>query len=141
MARPGRRFGSAVENPTAARNDRDYSEKVNKKMKRAALFSVLSKKVKDGELKVLDSFALTAPKTKVLVSSLMPMLGMKKGAKRFNVLMVPSREDKMLARAAGNLTKAMALDAASLNIYDILNHQNLFIDKEAVSVIEKHYKV
>jgi large subunit ribosomal protein L4 len=123
------------------RNDRDYSEKVNKKMKHAALFSVLSRKMKDGELKVLDSFVLTAPKTKVLASSLFPMLGMKKGAKRFNVIMVPAHEDKMLARAASNLTKAMTLEAASLNIHDILNHQNLFIEKEAVGVIEKHYKI
>ena len=123
------------------RNDRDYSQKVNKKMKRAALFSVLSKKMKEGELKVFDSFALTAPKTKILASSLMPMLGMKKGAKRFNVLMVPSHEDKMLARAASNLTKAMTLDATSLNIHDILNHENIFIDKEAVEVIARHYKM
>jgi large subunit ribosomal protein L4 len=122
------------------RNDRDYLEKVNKKMKRAALFAVLSRKMKEGELKVFDSFALSAPKTKILASSLVFLLGMKKGAKKYNVLLVPSQEDKMLSRAARNLTKAMTLDATSLNVHDILNHQNLFIDKEAVGVIEKHYK-
>src|ERR1700722_697653 len=52
------------------RNDRDYSQKVNKKMKRAALFAALSRKTKDGELKVFDTFALEAPKTKVLASAL-----------------------------------------------------------------------
>ena len=46
------------------RNDKDYSQKVNKKMKRVALFSVLSKKAKDGELKVFDTLVLDAPKTK-----------------------------------------------------------------------------
>src|SRR5262249_39709386 len=48
------------------RNDKDYSQKVNKKMKRAALFSVLSRKAKDGELKVFESLAVEAPKTKIL---------------------------------------------------------------------------
>src|SRR5271156_592944 len=46
------------------RKERDYSQKVNKKMKRVALFSALSKKVKDGEFKVFESLVLSAPKTK-----------------------------------------------------------------------------
>jgi large subunit ribosomal protein L4 len=122
------------------RNDRDYTQKVNKKMKRAALFAALSQKVKEGELKIFDSMALEAPKTKMLASTLNVLLSMKKGAKRFDVLLVAGGEDKSLFRASTNLVKTKALEAASLNIYDILNHKNLFIDKEAVAMIEKHFK-
>src|SRR5271167_3601336 len=61
------------------RNDRDYSQKVNKKMKRTALFSVLSRKAKDGEVKVFESLMIEAPKTKVLASTLNTILNMKKG--------------------------------------------------------------
>lgn len=122
------------------RNDRDYSQKVNKKMKRAAMFSALSQKAKDGELKIFDSFAIEAPKTKALASSLSGLLSMKKGLKKFDVLLVAAGENKNLFRASSNLQKTKALDAASLNIYDILNHKNLFIDKEAISTIAKHYK-
>ena len=125
------------------RNDRDYSQKVNKKMKRAALFAALSRKAKEGEVKFFDTFALEAPKTKVLASALGNLLAMKKGAKRYDVLLVAANagaENKNLFRASSNLQKAKALDAASLNVYDILNHKNLFLDKEAVATILKHYK-
>jgi len=123
------------------RNERDYSQKVNKKMKRAALFAVLSKKAKEGELKVLENLELEAPKTKVLASALFQMLNMKKGAKKYDVLLVSEGGNKGLFRASSNLGKAKALDAASLNIYDIMNHKNLFMDKAAVGTIEKHYKL
>jgi large subunit ribosomal protein L4 len=102
---------------------------------------VLSKKAKDGELKIFDSFALEAPKTKVMASALKTVLAPKKGEKRFDVLLVSEAANKNLFRATGNLQKTKSIDAGSLNIHDILNHKNLFIDKEAVATIEKHYKI
>ena len=122
------------------RNDRDYSQKVNKKMKRVALFAALSRKAKDGEVKVFETLALEAPKTKVLASALNGILAMKKGAKRFDVLLVSGNENKNLFRASSNLEKAKAIDATSLNVYDILNHKNLFLDKGIVDAIAKHWK-
>ncbi|HVN26106.1 MAG TPA: 50S ribosomal protein L4 [Candidatus Paceibacterota bacterium] len=121
------------------RNDKDYSQKVNKKMKRLALFVALSRKAKDGELKVFDSFAIEAPKTKVLASSLGTALAMQKRAKRYDVLLVSSKDNKNLFRASSNLQKAKAIDAMSLNVFDVLNHKNLFIEKSSVATIEKHY--
>ena len=123
------------------RNERDYSQKVNKKMKRVALFSALSRKAKDGEVKVMDTLVVEAPKTKVLASALMTVLAMKKGAKRYDALLVSDTANKNLFRASSNLQKAKAIDAASLNIFDILNHKNLLIDKGAVETIAKHYKI
>ncbi|SRR5258708_3746645 len=121
--------------------ERDYSQKVNKKMKRTALFSVLSKKAKDGQVKVFESLTVDAPKTKVLASALNLILNMKKGAKRFDVLLVGGMTNKNLARASFNLQKTKALDPESLNIQDVLNHKNIFMDKDAVATIAKHYKV
>src|SRR5579864_1344910 len=110
------------------RNDRDYSQKINKKMKRAALFAVLSRKTKDGEVKVFENLALEAPKTKMLASALNHLLNMQKRSKKFDVLLVANgNESKSLFRASSNLQKAKAIDAASLNVYDILNHKNLFL--------------
>lgn len=121
--------------------ERDYSQKVNKKMKRLALFSVLSRKVKDGEVKIFDNFAIEAPKTKILASALNGILNMKKGAKRYDLLLVPASENKDLSRASSNLQKAMALPATSLNIHDVMNHKNIFLEQSAVAAIEKHYKI
>ena len=123
------------------RNDKDYSQKVNKKMKRVALFSALSRKAKDGEVKVFETLTIEQPKTKALASALHGILAMKKGAKRYDVLLVSDSANKNLFRASTNLQKTKALGADSLNIYDILNHKNLFIDKEVVATIAKHYKV
>lgn len=122
------------------RNDRDYSQKVNKKMKRTALFSALSHKAKDGEMKVFETLSFDVPKTKVLASALNHILAMKKGAKRFDVLLVADASNRNLFRASSNLGKTKAIDATSLNVYDILNHKNLFLDKSAIATIEKHYK-
>jgi large subunit ribosomal protein L4 len=123
------------------RNDKDYSQKVNKKMKRVALFSALSRKVKDGELKVFDTLIIEKPKTKELAEALSKSITLKKGGKRYDVLLVSDVANKNLFRAASNLEKTLVIAADSLNIYDILNHKNLFIDKEVIEMIGKHYKI
>ncbi len=85
---------------------------------------------------------LEAAKTKPFATSLQTILNMNKGAKRYDVLLVAANAgaaNKNLFRASSNLQKAKALDAASLNVYDIVNHKNLFLDKEAVETIAKHY--
>jgi len=123
------------------RNDKSYEQKVNKKMKRVALFSVLSRKAKDGQVKVFESLAVEVPKAKVLAGALHGVLAMKKTAKRYDVLLVSDKDNKNLFRASGNLQKAKAIDVMSLNVYDILSHKNFFIDKDAALTISKHYKV
>ena len=122
------------------RNDKDYSQKVNKKMKRAALFAVISKKWKDGEVKVLDTLAVEAPKTALLAKALRSVLNMKKGSKRYDALLVPAAANAIVFRASSNLPKTKVIDAASLNIYDILSHTNLLLEQESIAVIEKHYR-
>jgi large subunit ribosomal protein L4 len=123
------------------RNDKDYSQKVNKKMKRVALFSALSRKMKDGEVKVFDTLIIEKPKTKQLAEALSKSITLKKGGKRYDVLLVSDVANKNLFRAASNLEKTLVLAAESLNIYDILNYKNLFIDKEVIETIGKHYKI
>jgi large subunit ribosomal protein L4 len=123
------------------RNDKDYSQKVNKKMKHVAFFAALSKKFKDGEIKFFENFDIEAPKTKILAAALRPMLPMKKGDRKYDVLLVSGDSaKKSIFRASSNLPKAKTLDATSLNIFDILNHKNIFVEKGAVAVIEKHFK-
>jgi large subunit ribosomal protein L4 len=121
------------------RNDKDYSQKVNKKMKRAALFSAISRKAKGGEMKIFETLVIEAPKTKMLATTLNSILAIKKGTKRYDVLLVSGNENKNLFRASSNLEKAKAMAATSLNVYDVLNYKNLFIDKNAALAIEKHY--
>ncbi len=122
------------------RKERDYSQKVNKKMKQLALFSALSRKAGDAEVKVFDAFALEAPKTKAFAAALAALLNMKKGAKKYDVLLVAGGANEDLRRASSNLQKAKMLPATSLNVEDVLGHKNLFIELPAVAAISKHYK-
>lgn len=119
--------------------ERDYSQKVNKKMLQGALFSVLSKKLKDGELRFFDSLAIELPKTKILSGILRELTSAKKRARKLDVLMIPDLENKKLFRAAANIQKTKVLSPKSLNVYDLLNYKNIFIDKEAVLVVEGCY--
>jgi large subunit ribosomal protein L4 len=120
------------------RNDRDYSQTVNKKMKRLALMSVLSKKLADGQLKFLDTLVPAEAKTKVLAANLKTFLNDKK-TRRYDVLMIPGIEDRTIYRASRNLQKAKALSPEALNVYDLMNHKSVVIDQAAVDVIKKHY--
>ncbi len=120
--------------------DRDYSQKVNKKMKRLALFSAISKKMKEGDLKVFESLEPETAKTKVLAGYLKSILKKDRKNKKYDVLLVAGDNNKKIFRAASNLTKTKATNARSLNVYDVLNHKNIFIEKPAVSSVAEHYK-
>jgi large subunit ribosomal protein L4 len=120
---------------------RDYSQKINKKMKRLAIFSALSKKLKDKEMKIFESLNIEKPKTKILAETLGPILGMKKTDKKYDTLLVSGKENKNLGRASRNLPKAKAVPPESLNVYDLLNYKNVFMDKDAVEAVGRHYKL
>lgn len=112
--------------------ERDYSQKINKKMRRAALSSALSKKLSGGEVKVFDRLEVKEPKTKLLAATLKNLIAVRKGAKKFDVLMVVAPGNTGLFRAARNLVKTKVLDAESLNTYDVLNYKHVFVDQRAV---------
>lgn len=112
--------------------ERDYSQKVNKKMRSAAIASVLSKKFKDSEVKVFESLAVEAPKTKMVSEMLRGILDIKKTAKRLDVLILRDPENNGLVRAARNLEKTRVLSPDSLNIQDLLTYKHIFMESKAV---------
>lgn len=117
--------------------ERDYSQKINKKMRREATLSVLSKKMKNKEIKIFANFEIEAPKTKILNSVLKKLLPSK--TKKFNLLIVADRENKNIAQAAANLVKTKSMNLSSLNVYDLLNYKNLFIDQVSAKELAKIY--
>ncbi|MDD5430957.1 MAG: 50S ribosomal protein L4 [Candidatus Pacebacteria bacterium] len=111
------------------RSEKDYSQKINKKMSRAALLSVISKKVSDGELKVIESFDLPTIKTKPAAEIIKNIL---KGSSAVLVAMPDNKNFKMAAR---NLPKTKVLAFGELNVYDLLTHKEILVDKK---VLEKY---
>ncbi len=112
------------------KSGRDFGKKVNKKMKRAAIHSVLSRKASEGEVKIIDELNLADQKTKSFAGILKNFF-----ETRTSLLVVPGKENKTVTRAARNIPKTKVTLADSLNISDCLNHKNIFFEKEAVKEI------
>ncbi|MDD5099195.1 MAG: 50S ribosomal protein L4 [Candidatus Colwellbacteria bacterium] len=116
------------------RKEKIFSVKINKKMKQAAIFSVLSKKLEDGEVKVVDSLSIAEPKTKLVSGIVRAFSAVKPSA-----LIVPSLSNKNIYRASSNIPKVKSVDPKSLNVYDLLRYKNILIEKDAVAAINDHY--
>ncbi|MEZ4156434.1 MAG: 50S ribosomal protein L4 [Candidatus Paceibacterota bacterium] len=116
------------------RNDRDYSKKINKKMKKAALFTALSKKLADGELMFVDGLDVKDSKTKVFSASLKEFY--KDEKKMPSTLIIAAKENKAVARAAKNIKGVSTSPTQSISLVDVLNHKNVIIEKSAVEEIK-----
>jgi large subunit ribosomal protein L4 len=112
---------------------RDYSQKINKKMNRLAMKSVLSSKVADNELLVLDSIALDAPKTKEMAAIL---TAIKAGKKTIIVL---DSVNENIYKSARNLPGVITATVETLNVYDLLNYDCMVATKVSVEKIEEVY--
>lgn len=110
---------------------RDYSFKLNKKVKALARISALSYKAKDNAITVLEDFSFEAPKTKNY-TELMKNLNMT-GKK---TLLVLGSSNNNVYLSSRNIQKAKVINASDLNTYDILNADNLILSESSVKVIE-----
>jgi large subunit ribosomal protein L4 len=126
--------------------ERSFEKKINKKTKRKALFMVLSSKIQDKELMLLDDLKLDIPKTREALGVINGLSGKMAGykntkKKRDFILFVTPEKDKTILRAVNNLPFVEMLDAKSLNIKDLLEKKYLILLKDAVPAIEKTYKL
>ena len=112
---------------------RDYSFKLNKKEKRAALKSALTDRVQNGKVIVLDELKLDEIKTKEMVR----VLGNIKAAEK--ALVVTAEKDETVVKSARNLAKVVATTTSQLNVYDVMNAQTVVLTKDAVAKIEEVY--
>ena len=109
---------------------RDYSYTVPKKVKRAALASALSLRVKEKKLVVIDKLAFEKPKTKTM-AGILKTLGLERA------LVVDGKDNANLFKSVRNLARAKVLAPEGLNVYDILDHPGLVIAAGAIKQIEK----
>ena len=135
--------GGVAFGPTKERN---FEKKINKKMKRRALFMALSSKVGDRELLVLDALNFETPKTKIAANTLKVLSAKLDGyreskKKRDSILLVTPGQDKNIIRAVNNLPFIEMLSADSLNIRDVLAKKYTILLKDAVPVIEKTFRL
>ena len=111
---------------------RDYSFKINKKEKRAALKSALTSRVEAQKFVVLDELKLDAIKTKDFVKVLNNLNVSK-------ALVVMGDKDVVIEKSAANVSDVKTTQATLLNVYDILKYDTVITTKAAVEKIEEVY--
>jgi len=115
---------------TFAAQPRDFSQKVNRKMYRGAIRSMLSELVRQERLIVTASFAIDQPKTKLLIAQL-------KALALDNVLIIVEAPDEKLTLAARNLPHVELLAAAAVNPVSLARHDKVLATVGAVKLLEE----
>jgi large subunit ribosomal protein L4 len=112
---------------------RDYSFKLNKKVKRLARLSALYYKAKDNEIKVVEDFSFEAPKTKQMLQVL-EALQIKDKKSLF--ILQPGKEN-FVSLSARNLKNVRIMSANTLNTYEILHANALIFSESAIQELDK----
>ena len=124
---PTRRGGGAAFGP----KPRDYRQQIPKKLRRLALKCVLSSKAGEGDLKIIDAFDFTEPKTKKMIETL-AALGIESSA-----LIVTQKPEENVIKSSRNIPEVITTPASVLNILDILSHKTLLMTEAAVHAAEE----
>ncbi len=116
------------------RKEKVFKKKIPQKMRKKALFMVLSAKAKDNLLIVLDKFNLDQVKTKLIVQILNKL-----PSKNQSSLIALPKVEKNLVLSTRNLPKVETIEARNLNVLDLLSFKYLIIPKESIKVIKETF--
>ena len=124
--------GGVTFGPTS---DRNFSKMINKKMKTKALLMVLSSKLKDNELVVVENIKLEKASTKKMKDILtkLPLSG--------KVLISMDKKDDSIFNSVKNIQNTSMIASDSLNVVDLLKNKMLVVDKKGIEKIGEVYKV
>lgn len=123
------RGGGIVFGPTP----RSYSYKLNKKVRRLALKSVLSEKVADNNMIVVDAFKLEAPKTKAFND----VINAINATNKTLFVVAPDEDFENAFKSMRNIPTMMMLTADGINVYDIVNANKIVFTEAAVKHVEE----
>ncbi|WP_288338762.1 50S ribosomal protein L4 [uncultured Allobaculum sp.] len=123
------RGGGIVFGPTP----RDYSYRINKKVRRLALKSALSSKVQDNEFGVLNALVFDVPKTKEFAAV---VEAIKAPSKTLFVVGMDEDTDNAYL-SARNIPDVMMMNSRGINVYDLLNANQVFMTEQAVKEVEE----
>lgn len=110
--------------------DENFTHKVNRKMYRAGVCSILSQLAREGRLTVVESFSIDAPKTKVLAQKL-------KGMGLESVMLITDGHDENLQLASRNLANVLVVEPRHADPVSLIYYKNILITKAALAKIEE----
>ncbi len=115
---------------------RDWSSKMPKKMRRGALRSALSERLREGNLIVIDAMTFENAKTRDFVN-VMGGLKLSETTKPVKTLIVDSLDNENLILSSRNIQKTKVTNSYGLNIYDVIYHEKLLISKSAIEELAR----
>lgn len=115
------------------RNEKVFTKTIPVKMRRKALYMVLSEKAKSNLLLVLDTMDMEKPKTKLMAQMIAKLPGSNESR------LVVTTQGKNVFLAARNIKKTGVLEARNLNIVDLLNYKYVLVSKDGIKDIEKTF--
>jgi len=116
---------------------RDWSYQMPKKMRRGALRSALSERLREGNIIIIDEFEFKNPKTSEFVGALAGLKLSDDKRKVVKTLIVDSLDNQNLVLSSRNVEKTTVTNSFGLNIYDIIDHEKLLISKSAIEEINQ----
>ena len=119
------------------RPDENFSHKVNKKMYRAGMASILSQLARDGRLAVVDGLSIEAPKTKLLASKLKAM-GLGTDTKN-SVLVIADQIDDNIALASRNLSNVLVVEPRYADPLSLVFFKKVLVTKGAIDKLQEMY--
>lgn len=117
-----------------AKKPRDFSQKINKTMKKAAFYSALSEKIRQNEVVVIDKFELAEVKTKLVANAVKAL------ELNGRVMFVLEEYSADALKASNNIPNVGVCEARTLNVYDIVATKNLVITQDAIKKMEEAAK-
>ncbi len=111
---------------------RSYATSLPKKVRKAALISVLSSKFQNDLLKVVDNIELSEPKTKLFAQTVKNL-----GIDQEKALFVTPEKNENLVRSSRNIYKVLVLPTEGLNVYDLLKFDRLVLLKSSIPMIQE----
>jgi large subunit ribosomal protein L4 len=115
------------------RPDENFGQKVNRKMFRAGMAAILSQLVRDGRIRVIDTIAVNAPKTKLMAAKLKGM-----GITQ-RVLIITSEVDDNLWLSCRNLPNVLVLEPRQADPVSLIRYERVLLTKDAVKSLEEMY--
>ncbi len=115
---------------------KDWSYKMPKKMRRGALRSALSERMREGNIIVIDDILISSPKTKEFVGVL-DSLGLVENKKRPRTLFVDQLDNENLILSSRNVQRTKVVNSYGVNVYDLVLHERIVMSKKAAEELNE----
>lgn len=122
------------------RKDRNFSQKINQKMKQKAIFMALSDRLESKSMAVLDNFEVKEYKTKQVNEIIESMEKKVFKTDRRSLLLITENKDDKLKYSTRNLENTKQINLDNINLLDILKYRYLIMTEKAVETLNKRYK-